>query len=143
VLTTEQCRLNRSRDPCLSRSEIEADLRANLGVRQVLWLGEGIAGDDTDGHVDDIARFVGPRTVLTAYEEDRKDENFAPLDDSWRRLRSMRDAAGRRLSVAKLPMPGRLMSGRRRLPASYVNFYVGNRVVLLPVYGPAKRDAAA
>ena len=143
VLVTEQCLLNANRNPRLDRAAIEAKLRAYLGVRQVLWLGEGIAGDDTDGHVDDLARFVGPRTVVTAYETDRADENFAPLDDAWRRLRKMTDASGRALTVVKLPMPGRLMDGKRRLPASYANFYVGNRVVLLPVYGPARRDAAA
>src|SRR5436190_5347289 len=80
VLTTEQCLLNVNRNPHLNRAEIEAWLRAYLGVRQVLWLGRGIEGDDTDGHIDDLSRFVGPRTIVTAYEEDRKDENFEPLD---------------------------------------------------------------
>jgi agmatine deiminase len=143
VLTTEQCLLHRNRNPGLNRSEIESWLRAYLGVVQVLWLARGIAGDDTDGHVDDVARFVGPRTIVTAYEEDRSDENFEPLDDAWRRLVAMADPQGRPFEVVRLPMPGRLMAGRRRLPASYANFYVGNRTVLLPVYGPRARDERA
>lgn len=143
VLTTEQCLLNPNRNPSLNRAELEACLRAHLGVRQVLWLGEGIVGDDTDGHVDDIARFVSPRTIVTAYEDDPKDENFELLHDVWRRLCAMADPDGRPFEVVKLPMPGRLMAGRRRLPASYANFYVGNEVVLVPVYGPKARDERA
>jgi agmatine deiminase len=143
LLVTEQCLLNRNRNPRRSREEIEAVLRSHLGVSTVVWLGEGIVGDDTDGHVDDFARFTAPGRVLVASEADRSDPNHAPLHDAWKRLRSATDARGRRLEVARLPMPGRLVSGRRRLPASYANFYVGNRVVLLPVYGPPRRDAAA
>ena len=143
VLTTEQCLLNPNRNPSLNRAEIEAYLRAHLGVRQVLWLGEGIVGDDTDGHVDDLARFVSARTIVTAYEDDPKDENFELLHDNWRRLCAMADPEGRPFEVVKLPMPGRLMSGRRRLPASYANFYVGNQVVLAPIYGPKSRDDRA
>src|SRR5262245_544099 len=143
LLVTEQCLLNRNRNPRLSKERIEEVLRTHLGVSTVLWLGEGIVGDDTDGHVDDFARFTAPGRVLVAYEEDRRDPNHEPLHDAWARLRSMKDALGRRLEVGKLPMPGRLLSGSRRLPASYANFYVGNRVVLLPVYGPPRRDAQA
>jgi len=143
VLTTEQCLLHPNRNPSLTRPEIEAFLRDHLGVVQVLWLHEGIVGDDTDGHVDDIARFVGPRTILTAYEDDPKDENHALLHDGWRRLEAMADPQGRPFEVVKLPMPGRLMCGKRRLPASYANFLITNRVVLLPVYGPKARDAQA
>jgi agmatine deiminase len=143
VLVTEQCLLHENRNPHLNRLEIEAYLRGFLGVSQVLWLGRGIDGDDTDGHVDDLARFVSPRTVVCAYEDDRKDANFEPLHDGWRRLLAAVDARGRSLDVVKLPMPGRLDAGRRRLPASYANFYVGNAAVVLPVYGPTARDAAA
>jgi agmatine deiminase len=143
VLTTEQCLLNRNRNPGLQRAEVEAYLRAYLGVRQVLWLGEGIVGDDTDGHVDDISRFVSERTIVTAYEDDPKDENFELLHDNWRRLRAMADPEGRPFEIVKLPMPGRVMTGRRRLPASYANFYIANKVVLLPIYGPKARDDAA
>jgi agmatine deiminase len=143
VLTTEQCLLNPNRNPSLLRAELERVLREHLGVRQVLWLGEGIVGDDTDGHVDDLSRFVATRSIVTAYEDDPADENHALLHENWRRLRAMADPEGRPFDVVKLPMPGPLVSGRRRLPASYANFYVGNRVVLLPVYGPKARDAAA
>jgi agmatine deiminase len=143
VLVTEQCLLNPNRNPHLLRAEIEAWLRAYLGVRQVLWLGEGIEGDDTDGHVDDLARFTGPRTIVTAWEEDRADGNFAALDDAWRRLTAMADPDGRPFEVVRLPMPGPLRAGKRRLPASYANFYVGNGVVLLPTYGPRARDEKA
>ena len=100
-------------------------------------------GDDTDGHVDDISRFVSARTIVTAYEDDPNDANHDVLHDNWRRLRAMKDRNGRPFEIVKLPMPGRLMSGKRRLPASYANFYIGNRVVLVPVYGPKARDAKA
>ena len=143
VLTTEQCLLGRNRNPSLNRAEIEGYLRGYLGVRQVLWLGDGIVGDDTDGHVDDLSRFVSERTIVTAYEDDPKDENFALLHDNWRRLKAMADPEGRPFEIVKLPMPGRLMSGKRRLPASYANFYVGNQVVLAPIYGPKARDDRA
>jgi len=143
VLTTEQCLLGKNRNPSLLRAEIEAYLRAYLGVRQVLWLGEGIVGDDTDGHVDDLSRFVSARTIVTAYEDDPKDENHALLHENWRRLRAMADPDGRPFEIVKLPMPGRLVSGKRRLPASYANFYVANQVVLLPVYGPNETDQRA
>lgn len=143
VLTTEQCLLHPNRNPHLKRAELEAYLRAYLGVRQVLWLGEGIVGDDTDGHVDDLARFVGPRTIVTAYEDDPKDANYAALHDTWRRLVAMADPEGRPFEVVKLPMPGALFAGKRRLPASYANFVIGNDRILLPAYGPRARDDKA
>jgi agmatine deiminase len=143
VLTTEQCLLNPNRNPHLVREEIEAHLREWLGARQVLWLGEGIAGDDTDGHVDDIARFVGPTTVLAAVEDDPADENHAPLRDNLRRLRAMADASGNPLAVVTLPMPPPITGADgRRLPASYANFYVANGTVVVPTFGHA-RDARA
>ena len=143
LLTTEQCLLNPNRNPELVRAEIEAHLREWLGVRLVLWLGEGIAGDDTDGHIDDITRFVNPTTVVTAVEEDPRDENFAPLQDGFRRLGAMADQDGRPLEVVQLPMPPAVFArGGKRLPASYANFYVANGTVVVPTFGHA-RDAKA
>jgi len=134
VLTTEQCLLNRNRNPSLNKEEIESYLQEFLGVAKVIWLKEGIAGDDTDGHVDDIARFVNPTTVLCAYEDNTEDENFLPLKQNYEILCRETDQDGLPLTVIKLPMPGRL-SAERRLPASYANFYIGNDVVMVPVFG--------
>jgi agmatine deiminase len=136
LLTTTQCLLNENRNPKLSREEIELRLREWLGVRHILWLGEGVEGDDTDGHIDDITRFVNPTTVLTVVEDDRKDRNHEPLLENLRRLKAMADQDGRPLDVLTLPMPGRVAAGdRRRLPASYANFYVANACVCVPVFG--------
>lgn len=144
LLTTESCLLNPNRNPGLSRAEIEAKLRDHLGVTNVLWLGDGIVGDDTDGHVDDLTRFVGPSTVVTAVEDDPADENHRALADNLARLRSMRDERGRPLEILELPMPRAIHWDDRRLPASYANFYVGNRAVLMPAFGePADERAAA
>jgi agmatine deiminase len=134
LLTTESCLLNPNRNPDLSREQIEANLRNALGVTQVLWLGDGIEGDDTDGHVDDITRFVSPNTVVTVVEEDEDDPNYEPLELNLQRLRTMRLSNGSPLRVLKLPMPSRIVRDGQRLPASYANFYVGNNVVLLPTY---------
>jgi agmatine deiminase len=143
LLTTEQCLLRGKRNPGLSRADLESILGKTLGVTKVLWLGEGIEGDDTDGHVDDVTRFVRRGTVVTAYEDDPKDENHEPLRENLERLKTMKDASGKRLTVVRLPMPPPLHAGKRRLPASYANFYVGNSAVLLPVYGDRRRDAKA
>jgi agmatine deiminase len=136
LLTTEACLLNPNRNPRLARSEIEDYLRGYLGVTNVLWLGDGIAGDDTDGHVDDLTRFVDPTTVVTVVEEDPRDENFEPLQENLQRLRAMKDQDGRPLRVETLPMPRPLYHEGQRLPASYANFYIANGVVLLPGYDP-------
>lgn len=136
LLTTEQCLLNPNRNPKLSREEIEARLAQYLGARRVVWLGEGVAGDDTDGHVDDIARFVSQDTVVMVVEPDTADANHAPLAENVRRLRAAH------LRVIELPLPPPLYRGDERLPASYANFYIGNAVVLLPVFG-CPEDAAA
>ena len=141
-LTTEQCLLHPNRNPGLRRADIERHLRDTLGVSHIVWLGRGIAGDDTDGHVDDVARFVGPNTVVCALESDPQDANFACLRDNFRRLQAATDAHGRPLEVVPLPMPGRVGSPRERLPASYANFYVANGVVLVPTYGHANDDRA-
>jgi agmatine deiminase len=144
LLTTEQCLLNPNRNPGLCRSEVERRLRENLGVRQILWLGDGIVGDDTDGHVDDLTRFVAEDTVVTVVESDPADENYTPLQENRERLTGMRLADGRPLKIVELPMPEPVYRGEERLPASYANFYIGNRVVLLPVFGcPQDEEAAA
>lgn len=134
LLTTESCLLNPNRNPHLGRAEIESILRDYLGVGHILWLTEGIEGDDTDGHVDDLTRFVDETTVVTVVEEDPLDENYEPLQANYRRLLEMTDQDGRPLQVLKLPMPSRLYHEDTRLPASYANFYIGNRVVLMPIF---------
>jgi agmatine deiminase len=142
LLTTEQCLLNENRNPELSREDIEARLELLFGVEQVLWLGDGIVGDDTDGHVDDISRFVAEDTVLTVVEPDVADPNHAPLAENLARLREMRLPDGRPLEIIELPMPRPVELEGVRLPASYGNFYIGNAVVLLPVFGqPADEQA--
>jgi agmatine deiminase len=142
LLTTEACLLNPNRNPELSRGEIEGYLRDYLGVSRVLWLGDGIVGDDTDGHVDDLTRFVTADTVVTALEEDPADENYRPLRENHERLRTMTDQDGRGLRVVTLPMPGPVYFDGQRLPASYANFYIANRAVLVPTYRHAN-DARA
>ncbi len=142
LLTTEACLLNPNRNPDLDRSAIEEYLRNYLGVRKILWLGDGIAGDDTDGHVDDLTRFVDPTTVVTVVEDDPADENYEPLQENLERLRGMTDQGGQPLRVVPLPMPRPLYHDGQRLPASYANFYIANGLVLLPTYDP-ERDPVA
>ena len=142
VLTTESCLLNPNRNAKFDRAGIEKKLHETLGVRQVLWLGDGIEGDDTDGHVDDLARFVSRAVVVTVTEEDGSDPNFEPLRTNLERLREMRLPDGEPLHVLTLPMPTRLVREGIRLPASYANFYIANEVVLLPVFGE-RNDAWA
>jgi agmatine deiminase len=136
LLTTEECLLSpvQARNPGLSRADLERVLGDYLGVRKVLWLGRGIAGDDTHGHVDDLARFVGPRTVVTVVEDDPADVNHEPLRENLGRLRGMTDLDGRPLEVHTLPMPAPLVFDGQRLPASYANFYIANDVVLVPTF---------
>lgn len=144
LLTSEQCLLNPNRNPQLSQAEIEQRLGDYLGVEKVLWLGEGIVGDDTDGHVDDLARFVAPDTILTAVEEDPEDENYQLLQDNLRRLQLMTGLDGRPLTIVPVPMPPPVVYEGQRLPASHLNFYIANRVVLLPAFGgPSDERAAA
>jgi agmatine deiminase len=142
LLTTESCLLNPNRNPSHSREQIERALKDNLGVSHVLWLGDGIEGDDTDGHVDDLTRFVGESTVVTAVEDDPLDNNYAPLRENLDRLRRMTDQNARPLQVISLPMPPAMHHDGQRLPASYANFYIANRVVLLPGYHPRTDEAA-
>jgi len=135
VLTTRQCLLNQNRNPGLTQNQIEARLKTHLGVRQVLWLDEGIEGDDTDGHIDDITRFVSPTRVVTVVENNRSDANHAPLRGNLEKLRNLRDQDGNRLEVIELPMPDRHVEGPfGRSPASYANFLIANGCVLVPVY---------
>jgi agmatine deiminase len=142
LLTTEACLLHPNRNPQLGRAEIEVCLRDYLGVEHILWLGDGILGDDTDGHVDDLTRFTEPRAVVTVLEDDPADANYEPLRENLARLREMRDQDGEPLQIHTLPMPRPLEHEGQRLPASYANFYIANGVVLVPTYDP-DRDAAA
>ncbi len=134
LITTEQCLLNPNRNPGLVRGEIEMVLKEFLGCNRVIWLSEGIAGDDTDGHVDDIARFVDARTVVCAVEQDQDDENHAALKTNYHILRKSTDQGGVPLKVVSLPMPGPV-GDDERLPASYANFLISNGVVLMPTFG--------
>jgi agmatine deiminase len=141
LLTTEECLLApdgvQPRNPGLGRAELEAILGAALGVRKVLWLGDGIVGDDTHGHIDDLARFVDERTVVVASEEDPRDANYAKLADARARLERMTTESGLPLRVVPLPMPAPLFFDGRRLPASYANFYIANAAVLVPTFNDA------
>ena len=144
LLATEECLLGRTqvRNPRLSRRELEQTLCDYLGARRVLWLGQGIAGDDTHGHVDAVARFVAPGVVVAATEPDPTDENHRRLADNLARLAGMTASAGAPLRIVEIPMPRRLEFGGRRLPASYLNFYIGNRCVLVPTFNdPRDRTA--
>jgi len=146
LLTTEECLLGdvQPRNPGVTRPELEEILHCTLGVRRVLWLQGGIAGDDTHGHVDDVARFVSPTTVVAATESDRTDANFAPLRANRSRLAAMRDLRGHPLRVVTVPMPRPVYFDGTRLPASYLNFYISNRRVLVPTFNdPADRVALA
>ena len=143
LLTTEQCLLHPNRNPGLDRGGIELRLSRFLGVDKILWLGRGVEGDDTDGHVDDLARFLAPGLVCASVEEDPGDPNHAPLDDNFRRLRAMRDAAGRRLEVVPLPMPRPVVQLGLRTPASYCNFLFTRTGILMPVFGDRRDDLAA
>ena len=142
LITTESCLLNPNRNPALDRAAIEQRLSDYLGVRKVLWLGEGIAGDDTDGHVDDLTRFVDAQTVVTAVEPDSQHPNHPPLQVNLQRLQAMCTQDGNSLRVIELPMPEPVLDQGERLPASYANFYIGNRTVLMPAFGQS-RDADA
>ena len=142
VLTTESCLLHPNRNPQLNKAQIEQHLKDYLGATNILWLGDGIVGDDTDGHVDDLTRFVSPNTVVTVIEEDPADANHSLLQDNLCRLRSMKDETGRPLRMVELPMPGLVEYEGQRLPASYANFYIANGIVLVPTYRHAN-DARA
>jgi len=134
-LTTSQCLLNPNRNPHLSQGEIEQLLKDTLGVSQVIWLGDGITGDDTDGHIDDIARFVRPATVVCVRTAAARDEDYAALEENYERLQSARGPNGERLDIVSLPCPAPVIHEGTRLPASYANFYIANETVLTPIFG--------
>ncbi|HIH43095.1 TPA: agmatine deiminase family protein [Candidatus Woesearchaeota archaeon] len=140
LLTTEQCLLNKNRNPHLNKEEIEKYLKDYLNVKNILWLREGIVGDDTDGHIDDIARFVNKSTVVCCVEEDKDDDNYYLLKENYELLLKMKDQDGSKLNVVQLPMPGDVSvvdenGSQVRLPASYANFYIGNEAVVVPIFG--------
>ena len=139
LLTTEECLLSteQARNPGLTRSQLEEVFSEYLGVRKTIWLNRGIVGDDTHGHVDDVARFVGPSTVICAYEPDRSDPNHEPLQENYEILRRATDQDGHALRVIQLPMPAPVRFNRQRLPASYANFYICNDRVLVPTFNDA------
>lgn len=136
LLTTEECLLSpvQARNPGVSREELEQLFRDNLGATHVLWLKNGIAGDDTHGHVDDLARFVDVNTVVTVVEQEKSDANYAPLAENLALLQSMRDQDGKPLRIETLPMPAPVSFAGQRLPASYANFYIANKLVLVPTF---------
>ncbi len=141
LLTTESCLLNPNRNPSLGRAEIEQRLRDYFGIREILWLAEGIEGDDTDGHIDDLARFVSEHTVVTVVEENREDENYQPLQENLGRLRQMKFEQGE-IEIITLPMPKKIVREGQRLPASYANLYIANSCVLLPTFADPNDEGA-
>ena len=143
LLTTEACLLNQNRNPSLTKPEIEQALRDMLGVHTILWLGDGIMGDDTDGHVDDLTRFFAVDGIVTAVERNRRDANFAALDQNLVRLRALRTPAGKKFRLTELPMPAPVYGEGQRLPASYANFLIINGAVLMPAFRQPRRDAEA
>jgi len=142
VLTTTACLLNKNRNPHLNQQQIEEYLQNYYGVEQVLWLGDGIIGDDTDGHIDDITRFVNEDTVVTVVEENKHDENYHILQENLQTLKTMRLLNGKQLNIIELPMPEPVIYEDQRLPASYANFYIANSAVVMPTYR-SKNDAKA
>jgi agmatine deiminase len=143
LLTSEQCLLNKNRNPHLGRAQIEQNLRDFLGVKQVLWLGEGIVGDDTDGHIDDMTRFFRSDGLITCVESNRHDLNHWPLTENLERLRSFRTPAGRKFTIVELPMPKPFGFRGQQVPASYANFLIINGAVLVPQFRQKRRDAEA
>ena len=144
LLTTEECLLSevQQRNPGVSREQLESAFCAYLGIEQVIWLGRGIAGDDTHGHVDDITRFVGPSTIVTAVEPNTQDPNHEPLAENLARLKAARAGDGKQFSIVELPLPRPVVFRNQRLPASYANFYIANGLVLVPTFhDPSDRVA--
>jgi agmatine deiminase len=143
ILTTTDCLLNKNRNPKLSKSQIEKYLRDYYGQKKICWLTGGIAGDDTDGHVDDLARFISPTKIVVGIEPDPKDENYRVLRDVRRQLNSLRDQNGKPFEIIEIPMPGVVEFDSQRLPATYVNFYFVNGALLVPTYRNRKNDRKA
>jgi agmatine deiminase len=142
VLTTTSCLLNANRNPHLNQGQIEQYLHDYYGVENILWLGDGIVGDDTDGHIDDLTRFVNESTVITAVEESKKDENYSILQENLKALKKLRLENGKPMDIVELPMPGAVVYEDMRLPASYANFYIGNKYVVVPTFRDKNDDRA-
>jgi len=142
LLTSTACLLNENRNPQLSQSQIEEYLYTYYGVEQVLWVAEGIVGDDTDGHIDDTVRFVNEDTVITVVEENKNDANYELLQNNLRQLKHMRLLNGKQLTIIELPMPDEIIYEDQRLPGSYANFYISNKYVIVPTFRSAKDEQA-
>jgi agmatine deiminase len=142
ILTSRCCLLNENRNPHLNQEQIEEYLHHYYGADQILWVDEGIVGDDTDGHIDDTIRFVNEDTVLTVVESNQQDENYGLLQQNLQQLKQMRLLNGKQLNVVELPMPDAVVYDAQRLPASYANFYISNKHVIVPVYRCANDDKA-
>ena len=142
LITTEQCLLNRNRNPHLNKQQIEKYLADYLGITHFIWLKSGILGDDTDGHIDDLARFVNPTTVVCAYQDNRMDSEYDVLNENYQILRNSVDQDGKPLSIVKLPMPRVVSDEGLQLPASYTNFYIGNEKVLVPIFNQPQDNKA-
>jgi agmatine deiminase len=142
VMTSTACLLNKNRNPHLTQEQIEEYLCNYYGVEQVLWVNEGIVGDDTDGHIDDTVRFTNEDTVITVLEENKNDENYELLQHNLKQLKQMRLLNGKQLNIVELPMPDELMYNDQRLPCSYANFYIANHAVIIPTFRCSKDDKA-
>lgn len=142
VLTTTSCLLNPNRNPHLNQKKIEEYLHNYYGAANILWLGDGIVGDDTDGHIDDITRFVNHNTVVTVVEHNKQDENYELLQENLKSLKTMRLEDGKQLNIVELPMPGAIVFEDMRLPASYANFYISNNYVVVPTFRDKNDDKA-
>jgi len=143
ILTTTDCLLNKNRNPSLSKSDIERYLKDYYGQTHICWLKGGIAGDDTDGHIDDLARFINPKTIVLAVEDDPKDENYRLLHDVRRQVSLLQDQDNRAFEIVEIPMPRRVEYDGLRLPATYVNFYFVNGALLVPTYRDRHNDRRA
>jgi agmatine deiminase len=142
LLTTKSCLLNKNRNPLLSMEEIENYLKIYLGVTNILWLEDGVEGDDTDGHIDDLTRFVNPTTLVTVVERNEKDENYDILQNNLKQLKNFKDQDGNPFTIIELPMPLPLEVDGVRLPASYANFLITNKVVLVPTFNDPNDETA-
>ena len=142
VLTTTSCLLNENRNPHLNQKQIEEHLYNYYGVDNILWLGDGIVGDDTDGHIDDLTRFVDENTVVTVVETNKSDENYKPLQENLKELKKLRLENGKQMNIVELPMPSTIVYEDMRLPASYANFYISNKYVVVPTFRDKNDDLA-
>jgi agmatine deiminase len=143
VMTTTSCLLNKNRNPGLSKNRVERYLKSFYGQQHVVWLGDGIAGDDTDGHIDDLARFVGPRRIVIGMETNRRDANYRVLQSNRRALDRLKDQDGQPFEIVEMPMPRPVVYQGQRLPATYMNFYFVNGGLLVPTFGQPDRDGRA